>query len=205
MSMKTGRITSLLIITLLLAGCFVASFYPLYTDADLHTDTLMAGEWLDGDSTLWKFDYITSQEKDRPPLTDSTGYFLTFREKGEQPGNSSMEVRVVRLKGNWFLDFFINEIKDENYPDFFDLHTLPIHTFAQVTLTGDSLVLNWLGTEWIKEQAKQKKLKISCLERDDDVLLTAPTPDLQKFMVQCVAIPEAWEKGTSFTLGRPSH
>ncbi|HNQ36767.1 MAG TPA: hypothetical protein PK489_03205 [Prolixibacteraceae bacterium] len=202
--MKTGRFALVLFLSLVLAGCFVASFYPLYTSADLHPDTLLAGEWFDGDSTLWKFDYITVQEKDKPSVTDSTGYILTFREKGEEQSKSSMEIRVVRLDGNCFLDFFINEIKDENYPDFFDLHTMAIHTFAMVTQKGDSLLLTWLGTEWIKEHARAHKLKVAFLERDDDILLTAPTSDLQKFMVKCATIPEAWEKGTSFLLHRPS-
>lgn len=203
--MKTGRIISLAAVVLLLAGCFVASFYPLYSDTDLHPDTLLAGEWLDKDSTLWRFDYMTFQEKDKPRVTDSTGYVLTFQEKGEERGKSSMEIRVIRLKGYCFLDFYIHELIEENYPDFFDLHTLAIHTFAIVTQEGDSLKLSWLGPEWIKEQAHAKKLEISYLERNDKVFLTARTPDLQKFMVKCAGIPEAWEKGTSFLLYRPSH
>lgn len=202
LSMKTGKFALLLSITLLLAGCFVASFYPLYTNSDLHIDTLLAGEWTEKDSTLWKFDYITFQEKDKPLVTDSTGYFLTFQEKGKEPGKSSFQVRVVRLQGHCFLDFYIHEIKREGYPDLFDLHTMAIHTFARVTQKGDSLVLNWLGTGWIKEQAKQKKLKISWLERNEEILLTARTPELQEFMVECAAIPEAWEKGTSYLLFR---
>lgn len=202
LSMKTGRITSLLALVLLLAGCFVASFYPLYTDADLHPDTLMAGAWLDKDSTLWNFEYITLRESDKPMVTDSTGYYLTFQENGEERGKSSLEIRVVRLGGIFFLDFFINDIKSEDFPDFFMLHTIPIHTFAMVTRQGDSITLTWLGEEWVKEQARQKKLEISHLERNDEVLLTARTPDLQKFMVKCAAIPEAWEKGTTIVLHR---
>lgn len=203
--MKTGRITSLLIITLLLAGCFVASFYPLYTDADLHTDTLMDGEWLDGDSTLWKFEYITIQEKDKPQGTDSTGYYLTFQEKGKTPGKSSFEIRVVRLDGHCFLDFYINDIKREGYPDLFDLHTMAIHTFARVNLAGDTLHLNWMDPEWIKQLEEDKKLNIRYLKREDDILLTEATADLQKFMVRYADVPAAWEKGTSFKLTRVSN
>lgn len=203
--MKTNRFILLLLVCLFLGGCLVASFYPLYTRADLQNDTLLAGEWFDEDMTLWTFNYISTQEKDKPAVIDSTGYSLTFREKGKELSPSSMEVRVVRLKGICFLDFFIKDIKREGYPDFFDLHTMPVHTFARVTQNGDSLALNWLGTEWIKEQAKQKKLKIPYLKRDEEILLTAGTRDLQKFMIKCAAIPEAWEKGVLFQLGRSLH
>lgn len=202
--MKTAGLTLLLLVILLLAGCFVASFYPLYTDADLHTDTLLAGEWMDKDSTLWDFNYITIQEKDKPQVTDSTGYTLSFQEKGKERGKSVMEIRVVRLEAYCFLDFYVRNIEREGYPDFFDLHTMAIHTFARVTQKGDSLLLTWLGTEWVQEQARQEMLKVAYLERNDEILLTARTPDLQKFMVRCAGIPEAWEKGTSFILHRAS-
>jgi len=202
--MKTRLILSLLLITLLLGGCFVASFYPLYTPSDLHPDTLMAGKWLDEDSTVWYFDYVTLSEKDQPTVTDSTGYYLTFQEKGKEPGKSSLEIRVVRLEGLTFLDFFIHEVKREEYPDFFDLHTLPIHTFAKVTLEKDTLHLNWLNPEWLSQLEKEKKLKIRYLKRSDDILLTAPSKDLQKFVIRYAGVPAAWEKGTSFKLTRTS-
>ncbi len=202
--MKTGRIISLMAIVLLLAGCFVASFYPLYTDADLHPDSLMTGRWLDKDSTLWNFEYITLQESDKPRVSDSTGYYLSFQEKGKSPGKSTFEIRVVRLDGHCFLDFYINDIKRERYPDLFDLHTMAIHTFARAILAGDTLHLNWMDPEWLKQLEKDKALKIRYLKRGDEVLLTAPPADLQKFMVRYADEPAAWEKGTSFKLVRAS-
>ncbi len=202
--MKTRQIIPLLLFTLLLGGCFVASFYPLYTQADLHPDTLMAGHWLNDDSTLWAFDYLTVQDKEKPAKTDSTGYTLTFREKDGKMNQSTFEIRVVRLEGTCFLDFFIKDIDREGYPDFFDLHTMAIHTFAKVTLEKDTLHLNWLDPEWLKQLEEDKKLKVRYLKRDDDILLTAPPADLQKFMVNVADLPAAWEKGTSFKLTRPA-
>ncbi len=203
MKRKTAVWFLSLLLAVAMTHCFVWSFYPLFTPGDLRPNDLLAGEWLTGDSTGWKFGYLVRREKESPPVADSTTYVLTFREKDEKWSGSSMLVRVVSLDGNLFLDFFINEIEREGYPDFFDLHTFPVHTFARLTQTADSLQLQWMDPGWMKRLAGAGKLKIRHLMREDEVLLTAPTGDLQKFVVKHARNEEAWKDGMSITLTRP--
>ncbi|AHW62099.1 hypothetical protein FH5T_15175 [Draconibacterium orientale] len=47
--MKTRNILLIATITLLLSGCVVYSFYPLYTDSDLFENDLLLGEWFEDD------------------------------------------------------------------------------------------------------------------------------------------------------------
>jgi hypothetical protein len=200
--MKPKFLITFIIFTLLLGGCFVYSFYPLYTEKDLFPNSLLLGKWAGDDATLWNFEYISVSGDNNTRRTDSTGYYLTLKEKGKEPGNSSMEVRIVRLKGNYFLDFYINEIKKEDYPDFFDLHTMPVHTFARLTFLNDSVSFDWMNPNWVIKMTEDKKLKIKYLQNDKYVLLTAKTPDLQKFMIKYARLEEAYKEGMNFKLGR---
>ena len=47
--MKTRNVLLIAIITLLLSGCVVYSFYPLYTESDLFENDLLLGEWFEDD------------------------------------------------------------------------------------------------------------------------------------------------------------
>jgi hypothetical protein len=65
--MKTKTILPIAALFLFLSGCVVFSFYPLYTEKDLFPNDLLVGEWIDDDSTVWKFDFNYKGKDYRKP------------------------------------------------------------------------------------------------------------------------------------------
>jgi hypothetical protein len=74
--MKPKIIISVVAMLLFLSGCVVFSFYPLYTEKDLFANDLLVGEWLDGDSAVWKFDFNYKGDRN---LKTATARLLSFR------------------------------------------------------------------------------------------------------------------------------
>ncbi len=118
-------------------GCFVYSFYPLYTDDDLFANDLLVGEWIDSDSTIWKFDFNYRGER-LPENRDSTAFVLQLKEKdGLDFDKHEFLVRIIQMNGTYFLDFYLEEYFDEDNFTIFDLHVMPMHTFARLELDED--------------------------------------------------------------------
>jgi len=198
--MKPKILLSLVLLAFVLSGCFVFSFYPLYTDRDLFPNTLLLGDWTDKDSVAWRFVHRPVTDANSPQKVDSTVYLLTMKEPGGEWKNSSFEVRVVRLNGTCFLDFYLKDYRSGTDPDWFDLHLVPVHTFARVTFEGNLVTLNWLDPKWLEELLKKNKNKIRHENNGNHILLTARTAQLQKFVVKSFRDEAAWKDGITVKL-----
>ncbi|HKJ41166.1 MAG TPA: hypothetical protein VKA27_03690 [Sunxiuqinia sp.] len=185
-----------------LSGCIVYSFYPLYTKDDLFPNDLLVGKWMDGDSSIWEFEF-NYQGKERPANRDSTAFILQIKEKGQADfGRPKLLVHVLKLDGTYFLDFYLEEYFDDDNLTLFDLHVMPIHSFARLRLAGDSAQLNWFSPDWLEDGLQHRKIHIRHEKNEDHLLLTAKPRDLQKFVIKYANNEDAFEKGLDFTLKR---
>jgi hypothetical protein len=199
--MRARNFIPVVFILLFLSGCIVYSFYPLYNKSDLFANDILLGNWMDKDSALWSFTYPNIGNKENPK-SDSTGYQLNIKEPGTKEfSEEQFDVKVVKLQGHYFLDFYLNDYgKDEM--TLFDFHIIPVHTFAKLTIEKNSVRINWFNQEWLKELIKENKIRIHHEDNGEIVLLTAKPGELQKFVVKYVNSEEAFKDGLEVILYR---
>lgn len=175
--MTLNTILTTLGIALLLASC-VQSLHPLYTDKDLVFEPALVGTWESEGGNLWIF--LKSGEK---------SYELVYQEK-ETP--AKFQAHLVKLGQYQFLDLYPASLDLKN--DLQQAHILYTHTFFRVWLEHDTLRLAILEHDWLKRMIDQKKISIKHEVVDKRVILTAPTKDLQKFVLKYANDPEAFPK-----------
>ncbi|MCE5248686.1 hypothetical protein LLG96_00550 [bacterium] len=154
-------------------GCLVTSLNPLYTDKDIVYEESLVGSWRsDSDKETWMF------EKE-----GKNAYTLFIFDK-ETSGK--FEVKLIRLGGWLFIDMFPAE--PENVNLYYYLHTIPTHSFIKVSIEDNTLKLAFMELEWFQERIKNgTDIGLQYVTRQDEsdmVLLTAPTDQLQAFVMK---------------------
>ena len=209
--MKTRNVLLIAIITLLLSGCVVYSFYPLYTESDLFENDLLLGEWFEDDDNdvvfsgsddSWNFTHpFVGDIKDS--IRDKKRYVLslTSTENGVVK-ESKFAVHVIKLADEYFLDFYIEDYGDDDNITLADLHLVPVHTFAKLSVSDDKLEIRWFDPEWLEDLIKENKIRIHHEDNGDYILLTAKPKELQKFVSKYVDSEEAFEDGLEVELFR---
>ncbi|PXX98985.1 hypothetical protein DF185_13965 [Marinifilum breve] len=106
----------------------------------------------------------------------------TFFEKD----TSIFDAVLSKLNGNYFLDVIPNdaflEEKLAESPAIGML--LPTHMFFKIEVNEDQLVLNSIEPDDFKKLLKSNRVRVEYIERDDNVIITAPTEEIQKFLVK---------------------
>ena len=197
--MKTRILLMLSFIAVLLSGCVVYSFYPLYTKEDLFANDILTGKWTDDEGTLWNFEHAFFGKK-APENIDSTSYTLHLKDKDEK--ESEFSIHIVELGGHYFLDFYMEEFADWDNLDLASFHIIPVHTFAKLTVEENKLIINWFDQDWLQNLIKENKIRIHHEDNDDFILLTAKPGELQKFVTKYVNSEEAFEDGLEAVLIR---
>jgi hypothetical protein len=204
--MKTRNFLMTGLIALLLTGCFVKSLHPFYKEGDIIFKKELIGTWTDKDSSVWKIEQGTRSPGLLKPAQPDNSYLLTLTEK---KGTSVFRVTMFQLGGKQFLDFYPEEVECAN--DMMASHLVPMHTVARVELNGGKLVIRWYNEEWLMELFRQNKIRIAhekipvdpgSTNGDFQVVLTAPTDELQKFMLKYSDDPEAFKNDFTFVLSK---
>ena len=156
-------------ILLLLSGCIVRSLHPLYTDENVIFDARLIGQWAEEDSKeIWEF---SQQGEQRYKC-------VVYEEDGEQ---SILAVHLLNIKGKVFLDFFPTEL-DRQEGVFYQLHILPVHSFAYVKQIEPTLQISFPDSDWLQELLEKNPdaIRHEVLGKDD-IILSASTEALQTF------------------------
>lgn len=208
--MKARNLFIVGIITLLLSGCVVYSFYPLYTKKDLFPNDMLTGEWFEDDSQEVKFGEGDDEWTFKHPfigdkkngIIDSTAYILNLKSiEGGKEIESEFRVFVIKLDGHYFLDFYLEEFGGDEVT-LATFHIIPVHTFAKLTMENDKLIINWFDQDWLGDLIKENKIRIHHEQNDDYILLTAKPKELQKFVIKYLNSEEAFEDGLEVVLHR---
>ena len=201
--MKTWNSLLILTVALFFSGCVIWSFYPLYTERDLFENDILTGNWTDGDSLQWKFEH---PERGNPKSIDKKSYHLHLTDYDKKETN--YDVNIIQLDGIYFLDFYVTDIDGANSSDsdaklnYWNLHVIPVHTFAKLTVADNTLQINWFDGDWLQKQIEGKKIKIQHEKSEEILLLTAKTADLQKLVVKYANTEAAFKDGLAITLIR---
>ncbi len=160
----------LIVVGVFLLGC-IPSLHPIYTpDTLIHYDEVIGV--YDSDGENWHFE--KSEKKD--------GYTYIMLD-GANPDSliPHYEIHFIELNDIIFADF---------YPLYHDSDLdlgsdyLRMHTFAKVILTDTKLSFYYPDAEELEKLFRQGKvrLKHELYEEADNILITASTKDLQRFL-----------------------
>jgi len=156
-----------------IAGCGVGSVSPLVSDADIQYDSTLVGSWQD--SSANESVVITAVSPNRYSLTytDSEGKIGRFR-------GVLGQVNSLRIL----------DLEPEDLPleasDVYKSLLLPLHGAVFIDSIDPQLRFRILETDSLKHYLQQQPRAITHVMRDDAVVLTAQTPDLQRFLVSYV-------------------
>ena len=160
----------------LLAGC-VTSVYPTYSDEDVIFDPALLGAWTNEDSSEI---YLVSQVAGR-------GYRVVMIE--EDCERTTLEMYLAQIGGSKFVDISYAD-RDS---DALSLQTHLMFRFEQV---GSAVTLRSISPKWLREYLEENPHAIEHLTtRDDQIVITARTPDLQAFQREHEETPDAWNDG----------
>ena len=166
------------VITLsLLVGC-VPSVLPIYGDDDLIFDPALVGVWTTEDSSEV---YIVTAGTGRMPRFS---YEVEFIDEECDRGRFIMQ--LVSLGGSKFLDVYPVERDDEGL-------LLPAHVFFWIDeQVGSTAMLRTMNPDWLKQYLEEDPDGIAHVEVSDDIVLTATTPELQRFYFEHRQTPDAF-------------
>jgi len=167
------------LVILLVGGC-VRSLHGLYTDRDLVFKPGLLGVWKEeGEQNIWTFTQSTENQ-----------YLLKFVQQGSArqrggagagPDSATFIVHMVNLEGRLFLDFYPEE--PEVKTELCKVHMLPVHTFWKIWIDSSGVRLAMLSHDWLKRKVDGGELKIQHERVNEEIVLTAPTEELQRMMV----------------------
>jgi hypothetical protein len=174
-----------LILVLGMTGCFVLSVHPLYFEKDLVFESGLVGTWGEKEhekdlSELWIF-----------KKSEDKSYRLIIREKEE--GEGMFEAHLLKLGDHLFLDLYPEE--PETGSEFYNMHVIPAHSFIRISLEGHVLRLAFFDLDWLKKNIEENKVSIKHERRDDTIVLTASTEELQEFVLKHVKEAFPFEEG----------
>jgi hypothetical protein len=190
----------ILLLAISLSGCVVYSFYPLYTEKDLFANDYLLGNYTSPENpTNWDFTYLNKKVKDNEVI-DSTGYKLRVIEEKDSSFISYFNVHLIRINGILIADFILDDYTKKKEVRLFDLHIIPVHTFAKVIISHDSLTLKWFDGEWLEKQIRENRLRIRHEDNGEFILLTAKPSELQKFLKKYLTSEDAFKDGLEVKL-----
>ena len=166
----------------LLSGCIVRSLHPLYTDENVIFDARLIGQWAEEDSKeIWEF---SQQGEQRYKC-------VVYEEDGEQ---SILVARLLEIKGKMFLDFFPTD-SDRQEGVFYQLHVLPVHSFAYVKQIEPTLQIRFPSSDWLQELLEKNPdaIRHEVLGKDD-IILSASTEALQTFWLAHLDTEDAFDE-----------
>lgn len=179
--MKDKFLGGPLVIAFLLASC-VQSLHPLFTEKDRIFDQALVGTWVEPDSKdMWIF----MRSGDR-------SYELIYLEKGNP---AKFEAHLGKLGDATFLDLYPHMPETSN--DLQKGHLLAVHTISRVWIGSDTLQIVMLDHAWLKKILERDSEKVKHERVGDQIVLTASTEELQKFVKRYADDPEAFPQRTA--------
>ncbi|MGH9580974.1 MAG: hypothetical protein ACRD2R_08270 [Terriglobales bacterium] len=173
-----GWILSALLAGSLLSGCFVRSLHPLFAEREQVFDATLLGAWVQDEDP--DVSIIFSRYGER-------AYQAEFREPGR---TRKYLVSMGKLGEGYYFD--VMPVDDSSVDD----HFLPAHSIWRVRWEQDTLRMASLDHDWLRDLLRRSRpLAFEWVE--GDIVLTASTSELQRFLLRHGSEPGAFGKEES--------
>ena len=232
--MKIKNLLLLVFSCVLLSSCFVKSLHPFYTKDTISFNKKLVGSWKDKGQGEWiiksfKEEMFKEQkikekeggiditttitiEKPEPSSEDfklyqkyKDSYYVIYKKKGKE----SVFVAVpFTLKNQLFLDFTPLFVESDDLSSLTENHLVPSHSLVKLDiLENGEISMRWLDESKIENLFKENKIKLKHEKTGftgDDILLTATSKELQKFIKKFMSSKDEdkWTTDTDFILNK---
>lgn len=170
--MKKKILIPFVIIVLLIQSC-VPCLHPLYTKGTIRLDKELEGKWSSK----------SSKEEESWTFKKGKGDYYDASYTADGITNQ-FEVHLLQLGENYYMDFFPSGTV-EGIGSMLATHLVAAHTFAKVQISDNRLEIHPFNPDWISEQIKNRYIRIKHeIVSNDNVVITASTKDLQKFVLK---------------------
>lgn len=184
--MKTKRIllaAGICGVGVFLTGCLTISVYPFYSKKDLVFEPALVGSWIKttDNKEQWRFERKGEE-----------AYRLNYTDGNKSYG---MDAHLFRLKEQLFLDLF-----NPNGPEDIMPPPVPTHLLLRVFQTKPTLRMAAMDYDWLGKLLEKNPdaVRHHLVMTDDktenrQIVLTADTSELQKFIINNLKTEEAWK------------
>lgn len=186
-------------ILILFSGCYLKSVHPLIPVSQAILVDGIEGRWETEDQRWTIFNDMNSV-----PNVSISG----LKVEGEVSFSAGEGDSIDSDENTYFILFedlqdtssdtvffigSIGELNNQKYMDLslFDLarsqtlesnHLLPVHTFSRINISSDELSLEFFKDSWIKSLIESNRVRIKHEKLGGDILITASSEELQKFV-----------------------
>lgn len=170
-----------------LSAC-VPSVNPFYTAKDVVTDPRLAGIWLEAkdNPAKWKFE-----------LAANNAYAVALTEDRDKSGK--FEGYLFKLGLDFFLDLTPMECHfATNQATLTGAAMIPGHLLVRVQFAESKLNLAFCNPDWLKKFLEKNPAAISHRVVDGNIILTAETDALQRFVRQHLGEDELFGQGSDY-------
>jgi hypothetical protein len=131
--------------------------------------------------------------------------YILEEEDAKNKTRSTNYAFLVKLGKYYYLDYYPSASNEKETADeFFTAHYIPMHSIYRVTFNGNrSFDLQQLDGGYLENLIKNKKIRIRHEVTDDgNYVITAPTEELQQYLIKYSDVPEAYSKDNSESYNR---
>ena len=180
--------------TVLFGGC-AYSIHPFYLSTDNVREPGLVGVWMDKDNKT------TIQE-------NSDGSYEISGKDSDSNIEARYTAHLIRLGGNLFADAIFDAQSQNGKKIDLPGGVVPLHLIYKISLSGDTLQTAGLNHDWLIAQFKDGKISIAHQmmgdKPDGDILFTAPSNELRKFIEQVAGTPDAFEQPDTLHRVKPA-
>ncbi|MCZ4694136.1 hypothetical protein DWB61_02450 [Ancylomarina euxinus] len=99
---------------------------------------------------------------------------------------SVFDGNLSNLQGHYFLDLIPNDnfVEEKISKSFISGMMIRTHGFFKLVLKDDELIVNTIENDDFEDLIENKRVRIEHVERDNKVIITAKTEDIQKFLIK---------------------
>lgn len=205
--MKKLLTASILVAIVTLSGC-LSALHPLFTEKDLEFDPSLVGSWRGGaEDEVLTFQQGTPESFANLPegLQQLAGkaYVLTVtsRETGEE--TAKFYAFLARIGKHLYLDYYPAETKaQKGYPELFKNNFMRMHSFfrLQPGNDGKTITINQFSDGYLRKLINEKKIRIRHeISYNRDFVITAPTEELQQYVLKYSDVDEAYSKNKTYS------
>jgi hypothetical protein len=186
-----------------LSGC-LSTLHPLFTEKDLVYDPRLVGTWRagDGDDTAFIEQGSSASFSELPGALRnlaSQAYMVTYKSNYK---TKKYHAFLCRIGKDYFLDYYPAENpRQKTYNAFYKSLFTKMHSFYRVRFRdNNSFEIGQFDDTYLTNLIKQKQIRIQHEVRfDGTYLITAPTEELQQYVIKYSEVEEAYNSSTRST------
>ena len=191
----------------------LSTLYPFFTERDVVFNSTLIGKWtcvINGEKHNLTFEAIPGKRLHElgpgiRKLADK-GYLLTWKDSLHEVYSSDF-VFLARIGNNFYLDLYPAEMESERkFPAAFKEYYIKTHSCYRIDLQNpNQFKMKRLEASFLDDLIRKKQIRINYEETgppENKRFITAPTKDLQKYLLKYGDHPNAYNTSLSFTCKR---